>query len=156
MPRDSKRKKIGELIAAFRANGNQDAAFDAIAARRLGVSPTDLHCLNIIQARGGVTAGELASASGLTTGAVTGVIDRLERVGYARRARDGEDRRRVNVEVTDRFLDEASGIWGPVAAEWQAGIGRRFSAAELDVAIRLLRDTEAIGARHLKRLEDGA
>jgi DNA-binding MarR family transcriptional regulator len=156
MPKDTKREKVAELIAAYRANGNQDAAFDAVAARRLGVSPTDLHCLNIIQARDGVTAGELASASGLTTGAVTGVIDRLERVGYARRARDREDRRRVNVKVTDRFLDEAGEIWGPLAAEWQTGIGRRFSAAELEVATRRLRETEAIGARHLRRLEGDA
>ena len=92
-----KRKKseqVGELIREFRVSGNLDDAFDNLAAQRLGVNETDLHCLNIIENAGGVTAGELAAESGLTTGAVTGVIDRLERKGFARRVPDpAEDRK---------------------------------------------------------------
>ena len=64
------------------------SAFDALAARRLGVNTTDLHCLNILESRSGLTAGELALEAGLTSGAVTGVVDRLERAGYARRTAD--------------------------------------------------------------------
>jgi DNA-binding MarR family transcriptional regulator len=56
--------------------------------------------LNIVESRGGLTAGELATAAGLTTGAITGVIDRLERAGYARRVRDSRDRRKISLEVT--------------------------------------------------------
>ena len=102
MSRQNKTDQIEELIAAYRANSSQDGAFDALAAERLGISPTDLRCLDIVQGRGGVTAGELATASGLSTGAVTAVVDRLERAGLARRVRDESDRRKVNVEVTDR------------------------------------------------------
>ena len=51
---------------------------------------------------------ELAAEAGLTTGAVTAVIDRLERAGYARRVRDDEDRRRVKVEVTPK-LEQLAG-----------------------------------------------
>jgi len=116
------------------------------------VNRTDLHCLNIIENRGGLTAGELAAEAGLTTGAVTGVIDRLERVGYARRVPDPADRRRVKVEVTRRFYAKADRIWGPVKADWDSTLGDRFTAEQLERAIELLRATNEIGRRHLERL----
>ncbi len=84
MSRDSKKELISQLIAAYRANTSQESAFDALAAEKLGLSLTDLRCLDLVQATGGMTAGELATSSGLTTGAVTAVIDRLERAGYVR------------------------------------------------------------------------
>ena len=87
-------------------SGNLDDAFDNLAAERLGVNETDLHCLNIIENSGGLTAGELAAQAGLTNGAVTGVIDRLEKAGFARRVPDPADRRRVNVEVTPAFYGQ--------------------------------------------------
>src|SRR5882762_8719381 len=101
--RPTKQTKIDELVDAFRVSGNQDRAFDNLAAQRLGVNLTDLHCLNVIERRGSVTAGELAADAGLTSGAITGVVDRLERAGYARRERDPDDRRRVGVAVTPAF-----------------------------------------------------
>jgi hypothetical protein len=61
----TKNALIDELIQEFRATTNQDDAFDAVAAARLGVSETDMRCLNIIENSRGITAGELAAASGL-------------------------------------------------------------------------------------------
>ncbi|MEY2515964.1 MAG: hypothetical protein QOJ89_3322, partial [bacterium] len=60
-----------------------------------------------------VSAGRLAEASGLTTAAVTAVIDRLEKAGYARRLSDPTDRRRVLVELTPLARERAEVIWGP-------------------------------------------
>src|SRR4029450_834351 len=82
--RPTKKPRIEELSREFRVSGNQDSAFDNLAAERLGLNRTDLHCLNIIENSGGLTAGELADEAGLTTGAVTGVIDRLEGAGVGR------------------------------------------------------------------------
>src|SRR5215203_7135878 len=115
--RPTKKPLIEELIREFRVSGNQDSAFDGLAAERLGVNRTDLHCLNIIENSGGLTAGQLAAEAGLTTGAVTGVIDRLERAGYARRTQDRADRRRVKVEVTPAFYRRAERIWAPMKAD---------------------------------------
>ncbi len=143
---------IADLIARYRTAANRDVAFDKLAAERLGVSVTDLHCLNIVESRHGVTAGELAVESGLTTGAVTAVIDRLERVGFARRVRDERDRRKVKVEVTDAFYARAGEIWGPVAAEWQAAMADRFSAAELATIVAFLEQVDELGQRHAARL----
>ncbi|HET6499498.1 MAG TPA: MarR family transcriptional regulator [Amycolatopsis sp.] len=69
-------------------------------AERLGLSGTDHKALDLAsRAEGPLTAGRIARLTGLSTGAVTGVIDRLERAGFVRRVRDTEDRRKVLVEI---------------------------------------------------------
>lgn len=150
--RRSKSELVDELIRQFRASGNQDSAFDNLAAERLGIGETDLHCLNIIENSGALTAGELAVQSGLTGGAITGVLDRLERAGYARRVPDPSDRRRINVEVTPAFYRRADHIWGPLAEDWQATLKKRFTKEELERIVDFLRATIEISDRHLDRL----
>lgn len=152
MTSKSKNALIDELIQEFRATANQDDAFDAVAAARLGVGDTDMRCLNIIENSRGITAGELAASSGLTPGAVTGVIDRLEKRGYARRVPDASDRRRVRVEVTQAFYGAAERIWGPVAADWQATLSERFASDEIELIIAFLRAAGELGRSHLERL----
>ena len=144
---------IDELIAAFRDSGNQDDAIDNLAAKRLGVNRTDLLALNAIENAGGLTAGELAVAAGLTTGAVTGVIDRLERAGYARRVADPSDRRRVKLEVTPEFYARAAEIWAPMAADWRTAL-TRFTRSDLERLLDVLRATTEVGRRHLERLSE--
>lgn len=69
-------------------------------AEQMGLSGTDHKCLELaMRAKEPLTAGQIAQLSGLSTGAVTGVIDRLERRGFVRRVRDPHDRRKVLVEV---------------------------------------------------------
>lgn len=81
--------------------------FHSRVAEQMGVSATDEKCLDLAMRAGGpLTAGRIAELSGLSTGAVTGVIDRLERAGYVRRTRDLHDRRKVLVEIT--VPDEAT------------------------------------------------
>jgi DNA-binding MarR family transcriptional regulator len=152
----SKRRLVDELVTEFRISGNQDSAFDNLAAERLGVNGTDLHCLNAIENSGGLTAGRLASEVGLTTGAVTGVIDRLERAGFARRVPDPDDRRRVRVEVTPEFYARADKLWGPLKADWESTLAARFSVAQLESVIEFLRATNELGRRHLDRLSEDA
>ena len=69
-------------------------------ADRLGLNPTDHKALGfLVDAGRPITAGQLAVEMGLTTGAITGIVDRLERAGFVRRKRDGGDRRQVILEV---------------------------------------------------------
>jgi DNA-binding MarR family transcriptional regulator len=156
VPPRSKNALIDELIQEFRTTANQDDAFDSVAAERLGVSDTDMRCLNIIENGRGITAGELAARSGLTAGAVTGVVDRLERHGYARRAPDPADRRRVRVEVTQAFYRAADRIWGPVASDWHSTLSESFASDELELIITFLRSAGELGRRHLQRLREAA
>jgi DNA-binding MarR family transcriptional regulator len=78
-----------------------------------------MRCLDILQRGEAMTAGDVARESGLTTGAVTAVLDRLERAGYVRRRRDTEDRRRVLVEVVPEAFTGMADFYGPLA-EWTA------------------------------------
>jgi DNA-binding MarR family transcriptional regulator len=147
-----KQQMIEELVGEFRASCNLDGTFDGMAADRLRLNATDLRCINIVEHGGGLGAGELAVEAGLTTGAVTGVIDRLERAGYARRVPDPGDRRRVRIEVTPAFYTDADEIWGPVRADWETTLSHGFTAEQLDQALAFLRAVNAISRRHVERM----
>lgn len=71
------------------------------AARRLGLGGSDTQFVGLLQAHGPLSPSRLAELSGLTSGTVTGVLDRLERGGFVRRERDGTDRRKVLVVPTE-------------------------------------------------------
>jgi DNA-binding MarR family transcriptional regulator len=94
-------EKRQALLAAVGAAGRELSAhtvmFHAAVAERLQLGPTDHKAFDFILRHGAVTAGQLAEITGLTTGAVTGMIDRLEAAGYVERVRDEADRRKVLV-----------------------------------------------------------
>jgi DNA-binding MarR family transcriptional regulator len=116
---------VEELSEAFqRANTLMVLHTNAIA-NRIGLSATEFEAMDIISRNQPITAGRLAEYCGLTTGAITGIVDRLERGEFVRRERDPEDRRRVFIvpvenaarsrkvralykPMTDRFNDFAS------------------------------------------------
>src|SRR3954447_16148383 len=84
-----------QLEHAVRKSSALGVIFGQAVAERAGISSSDLECLDFLNLEGRVTAGRLAELTGLTTGAITGVVDRLERAGYVRRERDESDRRKV-------------------------------------------------------------
>ncbi|HJP65214.1 MAG TPA: MarR family transcriptional regulator, partial [Actinomycetota bacterium] len=100
---------------AFRRQQNATELMDDAAAAHLGINRTDARAIDILDQRGPMTAGELATAMGLTTGAVTTVLDRIERKGFARRLRDSADRRKVVVEITEDARDRSWELYGPLA-----------------------------------------
>jgi DNA-binding MarR family transcriptional regulator len=104
---------MAQLEQALQDVSGTGVLFSQAAAERLGVNATDLECLGVIQ-RGPATAGQLATATGLTTGAITGVIDRLERVGFAKRVPDESDRRKVLVRMTPEAIARAMPIFEPM------------------------------------------
>lgn len=113
----SKKHKHPDLVTALdremRRASAQSVLFSNAVAGQLGMNLTDLECLDLLNLNGPVTAGRLAELTGLTTGAVTGLVDRLERVGYVRRERDPNDRRKVIVRVE---VEEAGRKIGPLFA----------------------------------------
>ena len=100
----------GELGELRRAADRLDEA----VATKFGLNRTDLRCLGIIYRRGRVTAGELAEESGLSPGAITTVLDRMERSGYANRVADPADRRRVLVTSTVATRELGARLYGEV------------------------------------------
>jgi DNA-binding MarR family transcriptional regulator len=143
---------IGELNVEIRRYQNAQDEFDDAASQRLGINRTDQRCLDILDLNGQMTAGRLAAESGLSTGAVTTLLDRLEHKGYVRRVRDTVDRRRVLVELTDEARERAAEIWGPIAEE--AGEGWANVSDEQLLFLRdFLTGSRAFLARHLARIK---
>src|SRR5580704_7571392 len=91
--------------------------FDERTAKKLKLSRTDMRCLDLIGRLGPMTAGRLAEESGLTTGAVTFILDRLEEAGMVSRRRDTEDRRRVWVEIVPEARQRLETMQQPVAEQ---------------------------------------
>jgi DNA-binding MarR family transcriptional regulator len=115
MATKSKRRRELEsaLNAAMRDVSGQGVLYSQAVATRLGINSTDLECLDHI-ARGPISAGRLAELTGLTTGAITGVIDRLERAGLARREGDAADRRKTLVSVLPAVSERVMPLFAPM------------------------------------------
>ena len=113
MSRDvpDKAELVAELANMMRELSTATILFHQAVADRLAMNVTDHKCAGILAQNGPITAGELAARTGLTTGAITGVIDRLEKAGFVRRARDAGDRRRVIVEPDWKVIAR---IFGPL------------------------------------------
>ena len=119
-----------DLTAANRRYQQATDALDQAASELLAINRTDARCVDVILQRGRVTAGDLAVASGLSPGAATTAIDRLERAGYARRVRDPDDRRRVIVQPTERIAELAEEVYGPLRDSGTL-LMQRFSERQL-------------------------
>lgn len=116
----SEESRTGDLAARLLATVRRLAANVVDAHQRhadlLGLSSNELRGLEVIAADGEATAGRLATALGLTTGAVTGVVDRLEQRGLVQRRQDPEDRRRVLVVLGEGASGQLAGVPDPLAA----------------------------------------
>ena len=153
MSRQTKEELGKELIRLAREHEAANDAFDEVAARKLGINRTDLHCMNIVENQGPMTAGRLAELNSLTTAAVTAVLDRIKRAGYARRLRDQKDRRQVIVELTPLAAERAGPIWGPLGADANA-MFERMSDADLEAVIEYHRLGRDLNERHIERVRD--
>jgi DNA-binding MarR family transcriptional regulator len=125
---------IPRLATAGRALALGLISLQTAIARAVGIHPTDVAILAHLQPMPGErlrTPGDLAKLTGLTSGAITGVIDRLEREGYVRRVRDPQDRRKIFIELNEK-LEKFDAVAGPMLAELHAFCGT-FSVAELGV-----------------------
>ncbi|HCM28435.1 MAG TPA: MarR family transcriptional regulator [Treponema sp.] len=111
---DNKTKE--EFNEQLRVMSTQAVLRSRAVADRLGINPTDLETLEILMREGKSTAGTLAKSTGLTTGAVTGVIDRLSRSGFAARESDPDDRRKILVALNGKkVMEEIAPLFRSIA-----------------------------------------
>ena len=88
--------------------------FHQAVAQRLGLNATDLKCLDLARGETGLTPGRLAELTGLTTAAVTTILDRLEHAGFVRRERDPKDRRKILVRPLAERAEEVARLFAPL------------------------------------------
>ena len=142
---------IDELFEERRVLGAANDLADQAVADYHGVNRTDARCLDIIERLGGVTAGRLARESGLSTGAVTTVLDRLERAGLARRTSDPKDRRRVLVEMTPAARETNEELNRPLVEAATEQL-LRYSEEELALLREYHRASRALTEAHAERV----
>jgi DNA-binding MarR family transcriptional regulator len=121
-----------ELHVVFRTYLDAVGLHGLAAAEAAGLHSSEWYALSQITLAGALTSGELSTRAGLTTGATTRLIDRLERAGYVRRSADPSDRRKVLVEPVDRTPEEIEAIVGP-ARRQVAEVLERYTPEQLDV-----------------------
>jgi DNA-binding MarR family transcriptional regulator len=146
---------LAALNEAMRKASAQGVLYSATVAARLGLASSDLECLDIITLAGPVTAGRLAEATGLTSGAITGVIDRLERAGFARRERDAGDRRKVLVRAQPAALRKIAPLYAPMQRAGEESLAP-YSEQELGLLLGFLERAYAAAVAATAELRDAA
>lgn len=134
----NKDQLVQELMRQFRYVSANSVMFSQIVAEKVGLNSTDNECLDFLILNGPSTAGQLSEYSGLTTGAVTAMVDRLQKAGYVRREHDQQDRRRVIVIPNEEKIYAEIGPHMMVMGKAMEDISIDFSEAELEVMIRFV------------------
>ena len=138
------------LMLALRRSSAAGVLHGQTIARRAGLNPTDMECLDLILMSGPSTAGDIARRTGLSSGAVTGLIDRLEKLGLVERAADPADRRKVLVRVREDRIGPIVAAFTPLGKRMQALLAG-YGEAELKL---LLDFTERSGEIVLERVAE--
>jgi DNA-binding MarR family transcriptional regulator len=152
MSKDSKPELIQEISELARVSSLTTELYEETVCEALGVNRTDLHVLDILERVGPLTAGKLAKETGLSPGAMTAAIDRLEEAGHVRRVRDSEDRRRVTVEITQETRKLAWEFYGPMKEAHDRALAG-FTLAELETIRDYWRRAIEAGEGQVARLQ---
>ncbi|WP_207946861.1 MarR family transcriptional regulator [Actinomadura sp. 7K507] len=116
MPTPERDRLAGELQSAMQRSTMFTVLLHHATASKAGMNVTDAQCVHALLLDGPQTPGRLAQLMGITTGgAITAVIDRLEKAGYVRRTRDPDDRRRVIVELVEESADRFARYFEPIS-----------------------------------------
>ncbi len=146
-----RRELYQELNREARFSSSLTILFSQAVAERIGVHSTDIETMDLLHLLGPMTAGKLSEVTGLTTGATTRLIDRMERAGFVRRTHDTADRRRVIVEVVmenaDRILPLFAAMGKRMGALWS-----EYNLEQLRVIADYFRKTNLIMSEENVRL----
>jgi DNA-binding MarR family transcriptional regulator len=148
-----KRVVLQSLTLELRRMSAQGVLLSEAVARRVGLSGSDLECLDFIVMAGAqaITPSELAAATGLTSGAITGLVDRLEQAKFVRREPDPTDRRKLRLvaieENVRRISEHYEGLGQRAEALWSG-----FTEQELQTVLKFVRQTVALSKEEIGRI----
>ena len=146
--------RLAAVLREVRRMTAQSVLISQAVSERFGLTSSDLECLDLALLSGGATAGEFAKATGLTTGAITGVIDRLERAGYVRREKDPADRRKVVVRARPAMTRRIAPVYDSLQREMSA-LWSRYSDGELALILDFLTRSCDLAVREIAKLQSG-
>lgn len=129
---------------ALQRQGNLTVLFTNAIASHIGLSATEFECLSLLR-EGPLTAGMLAERCGLTTGAITGLVDRLERSGFVERQTDPADRRKVlvNMKRNETASQKIEELYKPLAKAI-GDLTNEYSESELRTIVDFLQRSNTV------------
>jgi len=134
------RKKLtAELLGLMRLYSERSVMWNQAISKRLHLNLTDLETIEVLRRFTRTTAGAIAKETGLTTGAVTSVIDRLEMAGYARRELDPGDRRKVYVTLNaDSVTATITPLHASISGTMEK-VSHQYSKKELEILVDFMK-----------------
>ena len=154
---DKNAKVSKELTRELRQLTSLSASILRVAATRAGLAVTDMQVIDLLDLTGPATAGQLAELTGLTTGAITRILDRLEKAGFIRRERDRSDGRKIivrlaggkgNLQALRLILDSVGEAWGETA--------ERYDEEQTALLLSFLTHSNTLSRQKLARLQQEA
>lgn len=151
----SRAEMVAELDHAVQDNGNTNVLMVHAIAQHVGLSATEFECASLIQDDGPFTAGELARRCHITTGGMTGMIDRLEKRGFVKRESDPKDRRRVLVRAIDNkeAREKVTKLYAPLQKSFNELVDS-YSDEQLAVVVDFMRKANAMFHETVNSLPD--
>lgn len=148
----SAQEKLVMLNRQLQRSTDHAVIFNAAVAERCGVHPTDLKVLSLLDQRGALSAGRIAQLTGLTTGAVTFALDRLEKAGYAHRVRHPNDRRVVLIEMNRERVEKDMHKYYGQMEEAVREVVAAYTDAELAFALDFMTRMNEAAERVIERV----
>ncbi len=158
MSSDSEGKRaelIGKLEREMRQFHGLGASFFRTASSKIGMTVTDMQVIEILDSNGAMTAGQLADLTGLTTGAITGMLNRLEESGLVQRERDPNDGRRVIVRLASGKdqMREINSIFDSIGKAWN-DMASHYDDEQIAFLLEFLNDSNTIARKEIFRLRE--
>ncbi len=144
---------VYELMDSIRKLTRSTLILQHVIAGKIGLHVTDAECIDFLKEMGPSTAGELAKATRLTTGAITSVIDRLEKAGFVKRIADKTDRRKVIVTILPKNNLRAKVYYDGLAGDVQT-LFAKYSSRQLKFLIEHTRHLTGVFQDRTRIIED--
>ncbi len=132
-----------ELVRQIRRFIAGTIIFNQKVAERVGLHLTDMQCINLLELLGSVTPGTLAECTGLTSGGVTVMLDRLEKAGFVKREPNPNDRRSVLVRVNPKKLEKIHALYAGINQQFEASLSE-MPEAELKSVVNFFSHVNTI------------
>jgi DNA-binding MarR family transcriptional regulator len=137
----TRRQLVEGIILQARQGSTRSVLLHAVIAERLGLNPSDHKCADLLSLEPSpCTPGRMAELTGLSTGAITGVLDRLERAGFVMREPDPNDRRRTLVRLTPERMPNMKRIFAPLSDGMEELCGK-YTLEELSLILHFMRQS---------------
>jgi DNA-binding MarR family transcriptional regulator len=137
------------LMTATRKLTRSSLMLQSAVAEKMNLNPTDAECIDFLMEMGASTAGDLAKVTRLTTGAITSVVNRLEKAGFVKREGDPEDRRKVIIRFIPKKHTKAKQYYAAMAKD----VYKLFSGYNEQKLKSLMQHSNALTAVFQKHAE---